>query len=253
MRKRIPLFALLAALAAAPTAAPAAQAVEDYDACVALAGSDPAKAESEAAAWRRAGGGAAAGHCQALALVALGADLRAAQLLVEIATDDRTIPESVRATMLVDAGELFLGQGALEAGQAAAARALRLVPGLRPALALAARLKAEAGDWTGAVTSLDAALARGAPDAELLALRASAQIRLGRLVAAKSDLLWATEVDPKAPVVWLERGNLAAAQGQADVARAAWLKAIELDRGNPDPAVADAARLRIQQLEAGGN
>jgi tetratricopeptide (TPR) repeat protein len=249
LRKGIPLLALSIVLAVPP----AARAVEDYDVCVELVSAAPSRAEAEAAAWRRAGGGAAAGHCQALALMALGADLRAAELLVDIAASDRTLPESVRATLLIEAGELFLGLGALEAGQAAAAQARKLAPDARPALALSARLKAEAGDWPGAVADLDRALADSAPDAELLALRASAQIRLGRLVAARSDLLWAAEIDPDLAVIWLERGTLAAAEGNADAARAAWLKAIELSRDSPDAAVAEAARLRIQKLEAGGN
>jgi hypothetical protein len=54
--------------------------------------------------------------------------------------------------------------------------------------------------------------------------------------------------------VWLERGVLEAAgdggDASRDAARAAWLKAIELDR---DGVVGEAARLRLQRMEAGGN
>lgn len=251
LRRMIPVPAL--ALAAVLATTTQAGSVDSYEACLDLVSQNPALAESQAAEWARAGGGAAAGHCRALALMALGADLRAAELLVSIATDDRTLPERVRATLLVDAGELFLGLGRLDAGRAAAARALKLATDPRPALALSARLKAEAGDWQGAVGDLDGALASGPPDAELLALRASARLKLGDKVAARSDLLWATEIAPDSPAVWLERGALAEAEGDRDAARAAWLKAIELDPDGPDGPAAEAARLRIQTLEAGGN
>jgi len=243
LRRTIPLLGL------ALVVAPPAGAVETYEDCLDLVAADPARAEAEAAAWAGAGGGAAAGHCRALALMALGADLRAAKLLTEIAIGDRGLPDEVRAGLLVDAGELYLGLGLLEAGREAASRAIRLAPEPRAALALSARLKAEAGDWRRAIGDLDGALAGGAPDAGLLVLRASARLKLGELVAARSDLLWAAELDPALPSLWLELGTLEAAAGAPDAARAAWTKAIALDRDGP---VGAAARLRIQRMEAGG-
>jgi tetratricopeptide (TPR) repeat protein len=246
LRRPIPLVVTVALLVAAPRAGIAAS----YEECLDLVKTNPALAETMAAAWGRAGGGAAAGHCRALALMALGADLRAAQVLVAVATEDRTIPDAVRATLLVDAGELFLGLGQIEAGQAVAQRALTLSPQApRAALTLSARLKAETGDWKGAAADLDGALADGAPDAELLALRAAARLRLGDRISARGDLAWAEELAPDSPTVWLERGALAEAEGDRNAARAAWLKAIDLDRDGP---AGDAARLRIQKLEAGG-
>jgi len=223
--------------------------VESYEACVALVATDPTQAEIEAAAWGRAGGGAAAGHCRALALRALGAGQRAAELLTRIAAEDRTIPDAVRAELLVEAGELYLGLGLVEAGREAAAQALQLASEPRAALILSARLKAEADDWYGAAEDLDRALAGGDPDAELLVLRASARRKLGDLVGARGDLEWAAEIDAGSATVWLERGVVEAADGAPDAARRAWLRAIELDRDGP---VGDAARLRIQRLEAGG-
>ena len=206
-------------------------------------------AELMASKWRRAGGGAAAGHCQALALQALGADLRAAKLLTEVASDDRTIPDAVRAEMLIDAGELFLQNGVLEAADVAMRRALRLAPDPRAALTLSARIKAERGDFQGAAGDLDGALAGGEPDAELLALRASARRRLGQLDKARADLERATGLDAKSATVWLERGALEEAAGDKPAARAALLRAVDLDRDGP---VGEAARLRMQLMEAGG-
>jgi tetratricopeptide (TPR) repeat protein len=238
---------LTGGLAASATAGP-------YDDCVALIATDAAQAEVDAYRWEQAGGGAPAQHCRALALLEQGAERRAAELMVKIATDDRTLPDEVRSEMLVEAGEIYLGIGDIGFGQSAASRALLLAREPRAALALSARLKAAQGDWQGAANDLDGALTRGEPDAELLVLRASARLRLGQRVAARSDLLWATEIAPDMASVWLERGVLEAAgdggDASRDAARAAWLKAIELDR---DGVVGEAARLRLQRMEAGGN
>jgi tetratricopeptide (TPR) repeat protein len=242
LRTLIPALALTIAIAGPATAGP-------YDDCVALAGADPLRAEVEAQRWAQAGGGSPARHCRALALLAQGAGRRAAELMVAIAADDRTLPDEVRSEMLIEAGEIYLGLGELALGRGVASRALRLARLPRAALTLSARLKAAQGDWLGAVNDLDGALARGEPDAGLLVLRASARLRLGERVAARADLLWAAEIDPDLASVWLERGALEAVNGDRDAARAAWLRAIELDR---DGIVAEAARLRLQTMEAGG-
>lgn len=221
---------------------------EPYDDCIALVAADPARAEVEALRWVESGGAAPARHCRALALLAQGAERRAAGLIVEITTDDRTLPDAVRSDMLIEAGEIYLGLGEVSLGRSAAARALRMAREPRAALTLSARLNAREGKWNGAVSDLDDALADGEPDAELLVLRASARLHLGDRVAARGDLLRATEIAPELASVWLERGTLEAASDDRDAARAAWLKAIELDR---DGIVAETARLRLQWMEAG--
>ena len=226
-----------------------AVALERYEDCLDLVAENPALAEIEAADWARAGGGAAAGHCRALALLALGADLRAAEVLTDVAATDRTIPDQVRAELLIDAGSIYLGVGALESARDASQRALRLATDPRAALTLSARVKAELEDWKGAAADLDGALAGGEPDAELLALRASARRRLGQLDAARGDLERATGLAPDSATVWLERGALEEASGDKDAARAALLRAVELDRAGP---VGAAARLRMQTMDSGG-
>jgi tetratricopeptide (TPR) repeat protein len=231
-------------------AAPETYGAKSYDDCVALVAADPARAEVEADRWAQEGGGTPALHCRALALLAQGAGRRAAELMVAIASDDRTLPDEVRSEILVEAGEVFLGLGEIDLVSGIASRAVLLAREPRAALTLSARLKAEQGDWPGAVNDLDGALARGAPDAGLLVLRASARRHLGDRVAARADLLWAAEIAPELASVWLERGTLEEAGGDRDAARAAWLKAIELDR---EGVVGDAARLRLQRMDSRGN
>jgi tetratricopeptide (TPR) repeat protein len=244
--KIVPLALAIATFGLAGLATPAQ--AEPYDDCIVLVATDPARAEIEALRWTQDGGGAPARHCRALALLAQGAERRAAELIIEIATDDRTLPDEVRSDMLIEVGEIYLGLGEIALARSVASRALKLARDPRAVLTLSARLKAEQSDWQGAVNDLDGALAKGEPDAELLVLRASARLHLGQWVAARDDLLWATEIAPDMATLWLERGAMEAASDDRDAARAAWLKAIELDR---DGFVADAARLRLQKMEAG--
>ena len=241
MRSPFPLAAALATAISTPAVS------LTYDDCIVLVANDPEKAAVEAERWSRADGGAPARHCQALALLAQGAETQAADLMIEIAATERTLPDEVRGTILVEAGEILLDTGALDAANRAASRALSLVQNPRGPLTLSARVKAERDDWQGAVSDLDRALAAGDPDAEILVLRASAQRQMGAHVAARSDLLWATELDPALPSLWLERGALAEETGAKDEARAAYLKAIDLDR---EGAVGATAQLRLQRMDA---
>ncbi|MFQ5567407.1 MAG: hypothetical protein ACE5EU_13725, partial [Paracoccaceae bacterium] len=133
LRTIIPVLALAVAIAGSAAAGP-------YDDCVALAGTDPARAEVEAQRWAQAGGGTPAQHCRALALLAQGAERRAAELMVAIAADDRTLPDEVRSEMLIEAGEIYLGLGELGLGREVASRALLLAREPRAALTLSARL-----------------------------------------------------------------------------------------------------------------
>jgi tetratricopeptide (TPR) repeat protein len=209
----------------------------------------PGEAEAAAARWEAQGGGAAARHCRAMALEALGAERAAAGLLMEIAAEARALPDRARAEMVLQAGELFLRLGALDAAGRAAEEALGLTGRAPGALAFRARLGAERGDWRGALADLDAALEGRPGDPGLLVLRASAKRRLGRLVAAADDARWARELAPEDPEAWLETGTIRAARGDRPGARAAFLEAIRLAGDGP---LARAARLRLQALEAGG-
>ena len=219
-----------------------------YQECVSLVEKAPAEAEVAARRWIDEGGGAAARHCLALALVAQGAERRGAALMTRIAAEERLLPDAVRAELLIEAGEIYLGIGELGAARTAAREALRLAPDPAPAHVLAARVAAAKADWRGALDELDKALAAGEPEAATLVLRASARIHLDDLAGAASDLAAAGKLAPDLPELWLERGRLAAAKGARDAARRAFLGAIERDREGP---VGAAARLGLQRMEAG--
>lgn len=231
-------------------AGPAA-AVQDYDACVGLIGTDAQRALREATDWAAFGGGAAARHCRALALIATGAESRAIDELLGMAAEEPDLTPQARAAVLAQAGEMLMDGGDMVTARAVSAQALTLAPAEPDAVALGAALRLAQGDAAGAKAMLDHALtgwAGGAPSPRLLVLRAAADRTLGRMAAAREDAVRATELAPDMATAWLERGRVAARIGDRADARSALLRAIELDR---DGEVGAAARLAIQRMEAG--
>jgi len=223
-----------------------AAAVSDYGACMDLVAERPERAEAEAAGWAAAGGGPAARHCRAVALAAMGRERLAAEALVALAADATAMPDTARADLLLQAGELFLELGDIDAAAVASERVFALAGATAAALEFRARIRAERRDWAGAEADLDRAIAAAAPSADLLILRASARRRRGRLVEARDDANWALDLAPERADLWLELGTIHAGLGDRAAARAAWLETVRLDR---DGALAELARRRMQRME----
>ena len=225
-----------------------AHAVDDYDQCLDLIGIDPARAEREAGEWARYGGGPAARHCYALALIAVGATSRGIDELLGLAAEEPDLEPDARADVLAQAGDLLLEDGDRLTATVVAEQALRLDARNAAALALRARLKLDQGELRAAIRDLDEALRQQPSSPRFLALRASAYRRLGQHIAARDDAAFATEAAPKDPAAWLERGRNEAALNDRNAARFSFLEAIELDR---DGNIGAAARLALQRMEAG--
>ncbi|MEM7060153.1 MAG: hypothetical protein AAF557_21435 [Pseudomonadota bacterium] len=226
-----------------------ANAVDDYDLCIAMIVEDPARAEREAGEWARyGGGGAAARHCYALALIEIGASVRAADELIATASEEADLPNQARADLLVQAGELLVTTDYTATAAVVAGQALQLVPGDPGALGLRAAVRLANAKYRGALQDLNEALAKHKEDPRLLLRRASAQRLTGNAIAARDDASFATELAPELPDAWLERGRIEAKLGDKSGARASFLKAIELER---DGKIARAAQLALQRMEAG--
>ena len=232
-------------------AAVPASAVEDYDACLTLIEQEPARAVTEAGDWVRYGnGGAEARHCYALALLATGAPLSAADELMAAASEEPGLSDLDRSNLMVQAGEILLDAGEDLSPAIIAAQALQIAPGNPAALVFRAAVRLQGSDIAGALTDLDAALAQGGETADLLTLRAAAKRRAGSATAARDDGIWATELDPDAPRAWLERGRAEAAVRDRHAARQSFLKVMDLARGTD---LARAAQLALQRMDSGAD
>lgn len=224
-------------------------ALDDYDTCLTLIQSDPQAAEREAGDWvRYGGGGAAARHCYALALLAIGADGRAAEELIGAAVEEPGLTDEARADLLVQAGELLIEDDDLLTATVVAEQARRLAPRRAGVLGLSGAIKLANGDTAAGIRDLDAALDAGGAEARWLLRRAAAHRQRGRLVAARDDATFALEQSPDDPTAWLEYGRILAGLGDKPAARQSLLRAVSLDRNGR---VGRAAQIALQRMDAG--
>lgn len=252
-RRRTGMALATAAAAALLATAGAASAQSDrYQSCLAQAQSEPAAAREAAAQWEAIGGGAPARHCAAIALIGLGAELRAAEILTEIGSGDGALPAADRVSSLTLAGDLWLRNGRSALAKQSFSAALGIDPQARDARVGMARIAAGDGGYAQAVEILSGAIADegatagSASMAELLTLRAAAFRASGDPQSALNDAELATGGAPDSALAWFERGAAERALGRQEDARESWLRASMLD---PYGAAGDLARLNLQRLE----
>ncbi len=248
---------------ALPAAAQVRADRERYEACVNKSGRAPRRALEEALEWRDRGGGVAAHHCAALALVELRRYGEAATRLEDIAREIAGggprnggavgFGPAMHAAILAQAGNAWLLAG--EAGKAypAFSDALDEVEAYsRQEVELRvdrARALAGTGDYEGAVDDLTRAAQIAPLNADVFVYRASARRALDLLDLARRDVETALDIDPGNVHALLERGNLLRVTGDDDGARADWSKILAAAPGTP---VADVARANIRRLELTG-
>lgn len=232
---------------AAP-AAKAGEAIDDavqYKHCVALARQNPTEGWEESLAWASLGGGEAARHCGAIALIGLRQYDEAATRLEEMAKESHA-SAVLRAGMLAQAGQTWLVAKNPERAYAAQSAALQLVPDAPDLLVDRAESLAEAKNYKEALNDLDKALV-GAPNrADALTFRASAKRFLDDSKGAAADIAKALSLDPLYQDAWLESGILKRLGGDDNGARQDWRKVLEIA---PTSAAADAARRNIELMD----
>jgi len=218
-----------------------------YRDCLRLVARDPDQAFDEAQRWRSSGGGPAARHCEALALVELELYGEAAVRLGDLADAPGAGGPQDRAALLAQAGNAWLLAGAGENAVVALTAALELTPGDIDLLVDRARAYAAAGDYAAADRDLTQALALRPDAADILVLRAGARRAQGLLDPAMADISRALVLAPDAPSALVERGAIRNALGDTQGARADWVAVARIvgvvDADDPNaPALQDAQR-----------
>jgi tetratricopeptide (TPR) repeat protein len=241
--KILPLAAMFAVLAFAARAASA----DSYDACLAKAQSDPAAALAQASAWSRRGGGAAADHCAALALVGLRRYAEAAGRLDALARSPFAADPSRKTALFDQAGNAWLLADRADSAIASFTAALGADPFDADLLADRARALALKADWPKAESDLSAALLVSPDRADLYLLRGSARHAMGRKAEARADLDHALRLQPGNADALLERGGMKIEAGDVAGARADWQAAIS---AAPASSAAAAARQRLSEIAA---
>jgi len=228
-------------------AAPGGGAAEiSYDGCLSRARETPEQGLEQALAWRDAGGGDAARHCVAIALLNLGRAGLAAERLELLAGDMAGRPATARAEVLAQAGNAWLIAGNAARADAALSTALELAPDDPDLLIDRARALALARNYGRAFADLDRAVALAPDRVDALVFRAAARRQLDDRERALEDVELALALAPDDVDALIERGILYRLAGRDDAARADWLKVLELA---PDDPAGDTARANLERLD----
>lgn len=239
-------IAALAAFAPASAADNPFNSSTPYADCVAAIDKKADDAFENAMIWRDHGGGIAAEHCAALALIALDEPGEAASRLDQLAQRGDAGSTTERAALLSQAGNAWLLANQAENAETAFSAALKLTPGDPDIWIDRSRARAMRQDWANAEADLSKSLTLGAKKPEAYVLRASARVAQGDQLGYQSDIGAALSVDPTFPDALVERGIIKLKRGDKAGARADWLQVL---LRAPDSAAGDAARLHIEQLE----
>jgi len=246
------MLILLAAAAAAATPVPSQAAHSERGAkCAALARNDPAKAEAEARGWMAAGGGMAARQCLGIAQSGLAIWPAAAATFEGAAKDAQIARDPMAVVLWMQAGNAALAGDEPARARAAFDRALAL-PGLSDEMKGEvhldrARAAVAADDLTAAKADLEQATSLVARDPLGWLLRANLARRMKELPLAFSAIREAAALTPGDPAIAYEAGNIAAAAGQMDDARAAWTRAVKIAA---DSDAGQAAALALKEAAA---
>lgn len=246
MRRSLLLAALAAfSLSAIPAGAEIIDGPQEYRICLTMAKTKPEQGWEEALAWQSLGGGEAARHCAAVALIGLGKYGEAATRLETLANES-VRADSVRAEMLAQAGQAWMLLDNLPRADAAQRSALMLSPGNPDILLDQAVLLAQLHHYREASEVLSQVLRAQPNRIEALTLRGSAFRYLDNIPGAEDDIAAALKLDPDFPDALLERGILRRMRGDDVGAREDWLKTIDL---LPESTVADTARGNLEKMD----
>lgn len=245
--KRLALLALLFSFIPSAFAQMDPLQNKEYSHCIQLTRIDPERAFEKALGWQDLGGGLAAQHCAAVALVSLGQYKQAAERLEALAKEmpDDT-PPGIVADILGQAGMSLYHADDLDRAYILQTQALKLSPKHPILLTDRAFTLQAAGRYQEALDDLNSGIEVNPDDVDMRVYRASALRFLKRFDDALLDLDFALKYKPDHAEGLLERGNVHRLMNKNDLARKDWLAVIEFHEGRP---AADRAQRNLQKLD----
>jgi Flp pilus assembly protein TadD len=238
-------MATIAALGfAAPAGALDNQA--QYEACMTLLQRDPSGALDSAVEWERQGGGDAARHCKALALIRTGEVEDGALELERVAQAMPQARAPLASELFAQAGQAWIKAGNPQRALYAQNQGLKLNPESVELLIDRAVTFGTSGMYFEALDDLNAAVDLSPDNPDIYAMRAAAYRQLENPDLAKDNIEQALKLSPSHPSALLERGYLRRARGDIAGARTDWLTVIQVMPGTD---IAEEAQKNIEKLE----
>lgn len=219
---------------------------EAYRACIAQTQQNAEAGFEAAIAWRDEGGGPPALHCVALALFGLGQMGEAAKRLEELADAMPEASDAERASVLGQAGTVWLQLRDLDRAHEILSKSIAL-DGRSPELWIdRGEALARAGEYWDAIDDFSAAIDRAPGHIDALIFRAAAYRLLDIDDLARDDIDRVLDFAPEQPDALVELGALHAKAGAFDDARAVWLEVLSI---TPDSAAGRAAQAGLEQMD----
>lgn len=219
---------------------------QEYSACMTLASRTPEDALSSAETWEQRGGGDAAKHCAAVALIGMGKFADAAQRLQALGSSMPADQALLAAQILAQAGIAWQAARENERALVAQTAALKLAPKDVGILIDRSATQFFLGKCWEAIDDLNAAHDLAPERIDILVLRASAYRCVEAFDLARDDVDRALSMRPDDPEALLERGTLRHLAGDDAGARQDWLRVAEIAAGTP---AADAAQQNLESLD----
>ena len=216
-----------------------------YRACMVLVQRDPDAAFDAAVNWAEMGGGDAARHCLAAALMGKGRYGEAAERFRALARDIKA-DAAMKGDLLGHAGQAWLMAGQAGLAYGALTTALELKPDDSELLLDRSAALAGLGSHAEAVADLDRVIAMEPGRADAWVFRASAKRLNDDLEGAAADAERALELESLHTEGLLERGIIRRLRGDQPGARQDWMLVINSARGT---AAADAARANLEKMD----
>jgi len=225
---------------------PQSAEAREYAACMALARRDPKAAHESALAWQKKGGGDAAVHCVAVALLGLGRYDQVGPMMEELAARTDMTRVKLKAGLLGQAANAWLISGQPKRADKLLSEALLLLPRDVELLLDRSIARAALGHYWEALDDLNEALERQPDRVDALTFRASAWRHVDALDLAADDIAGALKRRPDNPDSLLERGLIRKARGDRAGARADWLRVLEIAVEGP---LTEAARRNLESMD----
>lgn len=244
----LPALTIVAGIGAGGPGAAVADTIDHarrYADCMALSRRNPEEAFEAATAWAGLGGGDAAQHCAAAALMGLKLYADAAARFESVAQHTKG-EAKLKAELLAQAAQAWLLNNSPERAHDVLTAALKLRPEdpelfIDRAAALAALKR-----YGDAVEDLTRAIAIDPKRADAFAFRASAYRHLDQFGPAAADADRALALNPAHGAALLERGIIRRFTGDDAGARQDWLQALRAAPGTP---AADAAAANLEKMD----
>jgi Flp pilus assembly protein TadD len=217
-----------------------------YQACMALLNHDAAGALDSAVEWEKQGGGDAARHCKALALIRTGQVEDGALELERVAEAMPQVKAPLAAELFAQAGQAWIKAGNPQRALYAQNQGLKLNPKDVELLIDRALTYGSSGMYFESLDDLNAAIDLAPDNPDVYAMRAAAYRQLENPDLAEDNINQALKLSPSHPGALLERGYLRRAQGDLKGAREDWLTVIQVMPGTD---IANEAQKNIEKLD----